>query len=409
MGGRHFIAAHCCACLVSACLLGAPASAQTRSDAQPTMEIYGFTEADPIADLKQNDPEWFDTNRPTKLPASANEFGQDGRFYFSPRHSRFGVKATLPASSGEVHTTFEFDLVGVGRKAGQTAFRLRHAWGQWKKIGAGHTFSQFMDPDVYPNRLDFWGPNGMTTTRTPQVFWQPYQEGESNLRIAAENPGATADGEAFATHIALSNVAVHLPMPDITKHYRQAESWGYVQLGGTIRYIGYDDLPNDVFDLGGHVWGWGVSVSSNVRPDSNDVFRLQAVYGHGIENDINDAPIDVGPQFNPGIPLTPIVGEALPVLGIVAYFDHSWTDTWSTTAGYSRVDVSNSNAQVPAAFHIGQYATANLRYTPLPNVLIGGEFQWARRTNFSDGFSVNDFRVEFSFKYSFSYTLQSGS
>jgi hypothetical protein len=77
MGGRHFIAAHCCACLVSACLLGAPASAQTRSDAQPTMEIYGFTEADPIADLKQNDPEWFDTNRPTKLPASANEFGQD--------------------------------------------------------------------------------------------------------------------------------------------------------------------------------------------------------------------------------------------------------------------------------------------------------------------------------------------
>ena len=93
------------------------------------------------------------------------------------------------------------------------------------------------------------------------------------------------------------------------------------------------------------------------------------------------------------------------MLGIVAYFDHSWTDTWSTTAGYSRVDVSNSNAQVPAAFHIGQYATANLRYTPLPNVLIGGEFQWARRTNFSDGFSVNDFRVEFSFKYSFSYKI----
>jgi hypothetical protein len=93
---------------------------------------------------------------------------------------------------------FEFDLVGVGRNVGQTAFRLRHAWGQWKQIGAGQTFSQFMDPDVYPNRLDFWGPNGMTTTRTPQVFWQPYQNGDSNVRIVAENPGATADGEAFA-------------------------------------------------------------------------------------------------------------------------------------------------------------------------------------------------------------------
>jgi hypothetical protein len=300
---------------------------------------------------------------------------------------------------------FEFDLVGVGRNVGQTAFRLRHAWGQWKQIGAGQTFSQFMDPDVYPNRLDFWGPNGMTTTRTPQVFWQPYQNGDSNVRIAAENPGATADGEAFADHVALSNVTVRFPMPDISGHFRQATSWGYVQLGGTVRSIGYDDLPNDPFDLSGHVWGWGVSVSSNVRPDPNDVFRLQVVYGHGIENDINDAPIDVGPKFNPRSTVTPIVGEALPVLGIVAYLDHNWTPTWSSTAGYSRVDVSNSNAQAAIAFSVGQNATANLRYTPLDNVLMGGEFQWARRKNFSDGFSVNDFHVEFQFKYGFAYKL----
>jgi hypothetical protein len=408
MSGRRFIAARC-VLLVSAWLLAVPTSAQTPADAQRTMEIYGFTEADAIADFMQNDPEWFDTNRPTRLPVFANEFGQNGRFFLSPRHSRFGVKTNVPTPDGEVKVTFEFDLVGVGRNAGQTAFRLRHAWGQWKQIGAGHTFSQFMDPDVYPNRLDFWGPNGMTTTRTPQVFWQPYRDGDSNLRIAAENPGATADGEAFADHIALSGVIVHLPMPDITGHYRQAASWGYVQLGGTVRYIGYDDLPNDPFNLSGHVWGWGVSLSSNVRPDPDDVLRLQVVYGHGIENDINDAPIDVGPRFNPGHAVTPIVGEALPVLGIVAYLDHSWTTTWSSTAGYSRVDVSNSNAQATTAFSVGQYATANLRYTPLQNVLMGGEFQWARRQNFSDGFSVNDFRVEFQFKYSFSYTLRNRS
>jgi hypothetical protein len=146
-----------------------------------------------------------------------------------------------------------------------------------------------------------------------------------------------------------------------------------------------------------------------VRPDSNDVIRLQVVYGHGIENDINDAPIDVGPKFNPGNAVTPLVGAALPVLGIVAYLDHSWTDTWSSTVGYSRVDVSNSNAQAPIAFSVGQYATANLRYTPVQNVRMGGEFQWARRKNFSDGFSVNDFRLEFSFKYSYSYTLRSRS
>ena len=36
--------------------------------------------------------------------------------------------------------------------------------------------------------------------------------------------------------------------------------------------------------------------------------------------------------------------------------------------------------------------------------MMGGELQWAHRENNSDGFSVDDFRLQFSFKYSFSAT-----
>jgi hypothetical protein len=36
------------------------------------------------------------------------------------------------------------------------------------------------------------------------------------------------------------------------------------------------------------------------------------------------------------------------------------------------------------------------------NVMMGGEFQWAHRENFSDGFKVADRRLQFSLKYSFS-------
>ena len=36
---------------------------------------------------------------------------------------------------------------------------------------------------------------------------------------------------------------------------------------------------------------------------------------------------------------------------------------------------------------------------------MGGEFLWGRRENFSDGFSVNDFRLQFSFKVSFGVTV----
>jgi hypothetical protein len=385
-----------------------PAAPATTTEApRPIFEIYGFVEADAIADFDQNNPDWFDSNRPTKLPAFSHEFGQDGHFYLSPRQSRFGVASTFPTPSGDVTATFEFDMVGTGSDAGITTIRLRHAWGQWKQIGGGQTYSEFMDADVYPNRLDVWGPNGMPTSRNPQIFWEPYRNGDSNLRIAIENPGATADGGIFANWLELQHVKPRSPMPDFTGHYRRAAAWGYIQVGSVVEYIAYDDLlAHDPFNVSGHAWGWGGSLSSNVHVGANDLLRLQAVYGHAIENYLNDAPIDVGVKLNPSNSPAPIVGEALPVFSMVAYLEHNWTKGWSTSAGYSRVDVRNSSGQAPSAFRLGQYATANLLCTPAENFTIGGELQWAQRRNFSDGWTANDYRLEFSLKYTFSYKLR---
>ena len=79
-----------------------------------------------------------------------------------------------------------------------------------------------------------------------------------------------------------------------------------------------------------------------------------------------------------------------------------WNDRWSTSAGYSRNDVTNSDGQSPSAYKSGQYASVNLLCTPVKNTTITGEFQWARRENFSDGFRVSAVRLQFTFKYSFS-------
>jgi len=388
--------------LIAAALLIATAG-RARAQGQPSMEIYGFAQADAIVDFNQNDPNWYDVNRPSRLPSSPDQFGQDGHFYLSARQSRFGVKGTMPTSMGDVKGTFEFDMFGVGADAGQTTIRLRHAYGQWKQIGAGQTNSQFMDVDVFPNVLDYWGPNGMLFFRNVQVFWQPYTSGDSHVRVAVENPGASGDAGVYADRIELQNIKPRFPAPDFTGHYRAATKWGYVQIGGALRYLAYDDLlTNDPLNLNGHVWGGGGSVSSNVKAGKNDVLRLQAIYGAGIENYFNDAPIDVGVQKNPGNVITPVAGKALPIFGLVTYLDHTWNSRLTTAAGYSRVDVTNSDGQAPNAFKVGQYASGNLLWTPVPNVMMGGELQWARRQNFSDGFSVNDVRLQFSFKYSFS-------
>jgi hypothetical protein len=381
-------------------------AATTTTTGSPTLEIYGFGQADAIVDFRQNNPDWYDVNRPSKLPSFRHEFGNDGHFYLSPRQSRFGAKGVLPTSNGDVTATFEFDMFGVGRDAGLTTIRLRHAWGQWKQIGAGQTNSEFMDVDVFPNILDYWGPNGMLFFRNTQVFWEPYKNGDSNARIAIENPGASGDAGVLSDRVELQNVRGRFPAPDITGHYREGRSWGYVQVGGALRYIAWDDLlPNDAFNLNGHVWGWGISVSAALKHGNNNTVHLQAIYGQGVENYFNDAPVDVGARTNPGNRITPINGKALPDLGLVAYIDHTWNDRWSTSTGYSRVRITNSNLQAPSAFHIGQYATANLLCTPVKNVMMGGEFQWAQRHNFTDEFTVDDYRLQFSFKYNFSYKV----
>src|SRR5436190_24092003 len=116
---------------------------------------------------------------------------------------------------------------------------------------------------------------------------------------------------------------------------------------------------------------------------------------------MNDSPVDIGIANNAD-PRRPFVGEPLPLIGIVAFLDHSWSTEYSSSIGYSMQDIDNSNAQAPDAFHRGHYIVGNLLHHPAPNVMFGGELQWGRRENFSDGFHSDGFKAQFSFKYNFS-------
>ena len=369
----------------------------------PRMQIYGFVMTDMIYDIKQVNPDWFDVLRPTKLPAVADEFGDNGNFWASVRQTRFGVRGWLPTGWGEVKTEFEFDLFGVGVDAGQTTIRLRQAWGELGCFLVGQTNSLFMDGDVFPNTVEYWGPNGMVFFRNVQLRWTPIR-GDSRLAFALERPGASADGGVYSDRIQLQNIKGHFPYPDFTAQYRYGEKWGHVQLSGIVRYMGWTDTVQDQVDLSDHAIGWGFNLGSVIKIGKTGNLRLEATYGEGIENYMNDAPVDVGVQSDPGNPLQ-AKGKALPIFGMVAYYDFNWSDTLSTAIGYSRLDIDNSDGQLATAFKSGQYASTNVLWYPVKNVMTGVEFQWGRRQNFTDGFSVDDYRIQFSAQYKFSFDL----
>ena len=167
----------------------------------------------------------------------------------------------------------------------------------------------------------------------------------------------------------------------------------------------WDDLNDDAFDLSGSETGWGLNLSSNIKIAKKHVARLSVVYGEGIQNYMNDAPVDVGIVPNVGNPVTPIRGEAIPITGTVIFVDQNWNDKFSTAIGYSRTDVDNVVGQEADAYKTGQYALGNLLYTPVPGVMIGGELQWGKREMFKDPYVGDGFKLQFSFKYNFSASI----
>jgi hypothetical protein len=389
---------------------GAPASpaatppAQTSALSKSTMEIYGFAMLDIGFNFTQIHPDWYDTMRVAKLPSFKDEFGKDGNAFAGVRQSRLGVKTSTPTGLGDLKTTFEFELFGTGVDSGQTTFRLRHAYGELGHFGGGQTWSPFMDPDVFPNSLEYWGPTGMVFFRNVQVRWMPLM-GKNKLTIALERPGASADQGIYANRIELQNIKARFPMPDLSAQFRVERKWGHFQAAGMLREIKWDDMLADQFNLSGSATGWGLNFSANLKPSAKDVIRVQFVYGRGIENYMNDAPVDIGIVNNFSNPVQPILGKPIPIYGTVAFLDHNWNEKWSTTVGYSRTDIINTDGQAASAYRTGQYALGNILYTPVPNMMVGGELQWGQRANFSDGFQHDSFKIQFSFKYNFSLKL----
>jgi hypothetical protein len=244
----------------------------------------------------------------------------------------------------------------------------------------------------------------MAFFRNVQVRWMPVQ-GDSRVTVALERPGASGDQGIYADRIELEDIRPHFPAPDLSAEGRWADDWGYVELAGLLRWIEWEDFVNDAFDFDGDAVGWGLNLSSNINAGSRSIVRLQALYGEGIENYMNDAPVDIGVEVNPGSTVAPLKGEAIPIFGVVAFLDHNWNDQSSSSIGYSGVFTDPSSQMLPSSFQNGHYALLNYLYKPVPDFMLGGELQWGMRENFTDDFTSDTFRIQLSFKYNFSETF----
>ena len=173
-----------------------------------------------------------------------------------------------------------------------------------------------------------------------------------------------------------------------------------------LRRIKWDDVLDDQFNLSGDATGWGLNLSSNINFGKNrcapDAVRVRRRHPELHER----FPVDIGI-------VTQLV-EPRDAHPRRAHPDHRTRRSSSITRGArsspARSGIRARTTTTPtgrrlSAFRIGQYALGNVLYYPVPNVMMGGELQWGRRENFSDGFQSDGFKVQFSFKYNFSWKL----
>jgi hypothetical protein len=383
-------------------LAGAGAAAQ---ETGRSFEVYGFAQADVIYDFQRMNPDWDDAFRPSKIANPDGIYGSDGQASVSVKQSQFGVKGAMPTAEGHapIKFRFDFDLFGVGVDAGQTTFRLRHAYGEWGSLLAGQTNSIFMDIDVFPNVIDYWGPNGMVFWRNVQIRWTPWRTEHSSFAIGIEEPSNDVDTgqiREFDPELG-ADIQSDEKIPNLAAHWRTKGDWGHVQVAGILRDLGYDTKGTPNNEPKGDELGWGVNLSGTINTWGRDKILLQYVYGHGIASYMNDGGMDLAPEgrLPSGTDPGNADAKAVPLTGIVAYYDHYWNDEFSSSIGYSTTFVDNTNLQTDDTFESAQYTSVNLLYYPVKNVMVGGELLWGD-LEYKDGQSEDDTRVQFSVKYS---------
>jgi hypothetical protein len=368
---------------------GAPDAGQAR------VEVYGQVQADAIYDFKKMNPQWAATLRPSQIPIfcpGSPGCGQDGQFTFSVRQSSLGVRGFIPTEYGLIKTDLAFDLFGTD---GGTNVHWLRAWGEMGMYGIGQNDSNFMDIGVFPNIVDYWGPPGMVFVRNPQFRITPFKQQGMTLAISLEAPNSVIDtGKVTDVDPALgAGIASRNRWPDLVGSFKYEGDWGHVRAATVLRQVGFHNTASADGEPSNEKFGYGLNASGTWKILGRDQLSWQAVIGKAIASYMSDGGIDLAPNAS-------LQAEAVRTMGYLVYYNHLWSDKWSSAIGFSQHKQTNTDGQFNTAFRRGSYGTINVLFQLNKNVLTGGEYIWGKNEA-KDGSAATDARLQWSTRLTF--------
>jgi hypothetical protein len=349
---------------------------------QTLLKIGGYFKTDFIYDLKPaGNPDQF---IPSSIPIPAVVGVNNASVSIRP--TRLSLDFRIPITKvGDVRFYLEGDMFGTNA----TTPRLRHAYAQAKNLLIGQTFTNFMDPDGFPDTLDYEGPNGMVNIRNPQLRYGFALSKRTTFYLSVEKPSSDV---SFSTP--QFSAQPNAPSPDGAIRLREEFQRGHFQVSGLFRSIAAF-LPDGRTDS---VFGWGVNVSAAMKTFKEDNAIFAVAGGHGISRYIQDTS-GLGIDAEPASAANPHL-EATPAIGVEASYQHYWLKGLRSSAVYSYAAVNNTDLVAPTTYNHSTYTAANLIWNPYGSFNVGAEFLYGWAMDQNDQ-KANAPRIQFSAKYSF--------
>jgi len=374
---------------------GAAADAKAPDADKARVEIYGQAMADAIYDFKKMNPQWAATLRPSQIPIAcpgSPGCGEDGQFTFSIRQSSLGVRGFIPTDYGLIKTDLAFDLFGSD---GGTNIHWLRAWAEMGMYGVGQYDSNFMDISVFPNTIDYWGPPGMVFVRTPQFRVTPYKDLGMTVAVSLEAPNSAIDtGKITDVDPSLgAGIQGKNKLPDLVGSIRYEGDWGHVRAATILRQVGFHNTASADGEPANEKTGYGINLSGTWKVFGFGQLNWQAVTGKAIASYMNDGGIDLAPNAS-------LQAETVRSQGYLIYYNHNWSDKFTSAIGYSQHKQSNTEGQFGTAFRRGSYGSLNVLYQLNKNLMTGGEYIWGKNET-KDGASATDARMQWSTRVTF--------
>lgn len=255
--------------------------------------------------------------------------------------------------------------------------KINHAYAKYHGFTIGYTSTLFSDQTAIPYTIDAQSPNSTANFSNTVINFENHFQNNMKIGIGLEKPLCSITTNEYTS-------TVSQLIPDIPAYiqYRWNKN-SHIRLSGILRNMKYRDI---VTNSNSDVFGWGAKLSG-ILELHNFTFYYMGSYGKGMASYIED---------NTGLNLDLVPSnitngklEATKSWGAYGAIQYNFSKRLFCTAIYSKIKNSMNNyvdgsTLYDNQYKQGQYAVANIIWSPNKYIQTGLEYLWGNRTNFDN-------------------------